>query len=118
MPLTPSRKIDRTALPDPTHERLMAAPYTPPRTPTEETLTAILAEVLELDRVGIDDDFFDLGGASIASLQLSMRAEAFGLIFPAEAIFQERTVRALAERLAVRASTDAAIGPRPVEGVS
>ena len=59
-PLTPNGKIDRKALPAP--EQGSTQTYTPPRTPTEETLVAIWENLLGLDQVGVLDDFFSLGG--------------------------------------------------------
>jgi hypothetical protein len=56
----------------------------------------LFEEVLKLERVGIDDDFFDLGGASIASLEISAKGEERGLDFDPEEVFEHRTVRALA----------------------
>jgi hypothetical protein len=71
-----------------------------PRTPVEDTLARLFAEVLTVHRVGIDDDFFDLGGASIASLELAAAAAREGLPLQPEAIFEHRTIRVLAAALA------------------
>ncbi len=72
LPLTPSGKVDRKALPVP--ERDGGAPgYQAPRTPLETTIADIWAEVLNLPRVGIHDNFFDLGGHSLLAMQLMDR---------------------------------------------
>src|SRR4030081_2498946 len=63
LPLTPSGKLDRNALPAP--DQQPATAYTPPRTAREEKLCALFAEALGLARVGIHDNFFDLGGHSL-----------------------------------------------------
>ncbi len=76
LPLTPSGKLDRDALPAPSALREQARAAGNPR---EELLTAIFAEVLKLDEVGVDDDFFLLGGDSISSIGVSSRARAAGL---------------------------------------
>lgn len=100
IPLTANRKVDRGALPAPrrgSSEREEA--FTAPRDATEEELARLFAEVLGVERVGIDDDFFALGGASIASLELAEKARRLGLSFTPEAVFEHRTVRVLATRL-------------------
>jgi hypothetical protein len=75
-PLTSSGKIDRKALPAPV---FAATPFRAPQTPTEKIVAEVFAEVLGLDRAGLDDDFFALGGASIVSIQLVSMCEAGGL---------------------------------------
>ena len=72
VPLTPSGKVDRKALPHP--EITAVAVYTAPRTETEKTLCAIFSEVLGIERVGIHDNFFEAGGDSILALQVVARA--------------------------------------------
>ncbi|MFP2935043.1 phosphopantetheine-binding protein, partial [Pyxidicoccus sp. 3LG] len=74
MPLTANAKVDRKALPVPDAARTLAADsYVAPRNATEETLAAVWAQVLRVPRVGIHDNFFQLGGDSIISLQLIAR---------------------------------------------
>ena len=94
LPLTPNGKLDRRALPAPELRglRLRRAP----RTPQEEILCGLFAEVLGLERVGIDDNFFALGGDSIMSIQLVSRARKAGLVITPRAVFQHQTVEALA----------------------
>ncbi|MEZ0372951.1 MAG: amino acid adenylation domain-containing protein, partial [Candidatus Sericytochromatia bacterium] len=73
-PLTPNGKIDRKALPDPDKSREQAgSEYVAPSTPEQSLLCELFAEVLELDRVGIHDNFFDLGGHSLLATQLAAR---------------------------------------------
>ncbi|HEX2204684.1 MAG TPA: amino acid adenylation domain-containing protein, partial [Longimicrobium sp.] len=96
-PLTPNGKLDRRALPDPGAVRPEAAEYVAPRTPAEETLAAIWREVLGAERVGVHDDFFDLGGDSIRTVQVAARATRAGLALTPRQLFQHPTVAALAE---------------------
>ncbi|WP_226949864.1 non-ribosomal peptide synthetase [Rhodococcus rhodochrous] len=95
LPLTPNGKLDRRSLPAPvfTSDREFRAP----RTPTEETIAEVFADVLGLERVGIDDSFFALGGDSIVSIQLVSRAKARGVVFTPREVFEQRTVAGLAE---------------------
>ncbi|HEY9329318.1 MAG TPA: amino acid adenylation domain-containing protein, partial [Streptomyces sp.] len=93
-PLTPNGKIDRKALPAPDFDAAPAG--RDPRDERETALCSLYAEVLGLERVGIDDDFFALGGDSIMSIQLASRARRAGLIVSAKDIFEHRTVAALA----------------------
>ena len=80
-----------------------------PRTPQEEILCALFAEVLGLERVGIDDNFFALGGDSIVSIQLVSRARKAGLIITPRAVFQHQTVAALAASAKLLAETASAL---------
>src|SRR5262249_28331675 len=66
------------------------------RSPREELLCALFAEVLGLERVGIDDNFFALGGDSIVSIQLVSRARKAGLVITPRAVFEHQTVAGLA----------------------
>jgi amino acid adenylation domain-containing protein/non-ribosomal peptide synthase protein (TIGR01720 family) len=94
LPLTPNGKLDKRALPAPTYEDVDR--YRAPGTAVEEVLVGIYAEVLGLDRVGIDDPFFELGGDSIMSMQVVARARAAGLTCRPRDIFVEQTVARLA----------------------
>ncbi|WP_324615893.1 phosphopantetheine-binding protein, partial [Streptomyces sp. WM6372] len=96
LPLTPNGKLDRKALPAP--EAVSGTTHKGPRTPNEEILCNLFAEVLGVDAVSIDDGFFELGGDSILSIQLVARARAAGLVFSARDVFERKTVAALAAR--------------------
>ncbi|MFI9795327.1 amino acid adenylation domain-containing protein, partial [Streptomyces leeuwenhoekii] len=114
IPVTPNGKTDRTALPDPLAEQ--DAPGTAPRTAHESTLCALFAQVLKTDTVGIDDNFFDLGGHSlqVARLVLLIRSR-LGAECGVETVFGAPTVRELAARLTAAAHpADTPTGPVPV----
>jgi aspartate racemase len=102
LPLTANGKIDRSALPSVARSRsTMQAEYAAPRTPIEKAMAAIWAEVLGLDRVGIHDNFFDLGGASIKSLRIVAKAQEAGLtldpsVLSPELLFEHPTVAEVA----------------------
>jgi amino acid adenylation domain-containing protein len=92
LPLTPSGKLDRAALPAP----VLSGSGTRPRTAREETLCALFAEVLGVRSVGVEDSFFDLGGDSIVSIRLAGRARTAGLAITPRDVFTHRTVERLA----------------------
>ncbi|RFU43198.1 amino acid adenylation domain-containing protein [Actinomadura logoneensis] len=95
LPLTSNGKLDRKALPAPDFQA--RADSREPRTAEEETLAALFAEVLGgLEKVGIDDGFFDLGGDSIIAIQLVSRARQQGLVITPRDVFQHQTVVELA----------------------
>ncbi|WKX71564.1 non-ribosomal peptide synthetase [Streptomyces sp. XD-27] len=95
IPLTASGKLNRRMLPPPDYAQ--ASTGRAPRNQSEETLSALFAEVLGLERVGIDDDFFATGGDSIRSIQVVARARSRGLTVSTREIFEHRTVARLAE---------------------
>ena len=113
LPLTPNGKLDTRALPAPEYQD--GDRYRAPDTLTEEILAGIYADVLGLERVGVDESFFDLGGDSILSTQVVARARAAGLTCRPRDIFVEQTVARLA-RVAVVADgaggrVDEGLGP-------
>src|SRR5262249_17351906 len=94
LPLTANGKLDRKALPAP--EYAGAEEYRAPRTPAEEILCRLFAELLNVERVGIDDNFFERGGDSIISIQLVSRARKAGLAMTPRDVFEHPTIEALA----------------------
>ena len=100
-PLTTNGKIDRRALPRPDEARLdLERPYTPPRTRAEEILADIWRRVLKVPRVGIDDNYFELGGDSIRSIQVLAQARQAGLNFSLADLFNLQTIGRLSEQIA------------------
>jgi acyl carrier protein len=101
LPLTPNGKLDRKALPAPDHIRPeLDDAFAAPRTPVEENLANIWAEVLKLNTVGIHDDFFHLGGHSLLATQVVSRIrDSFKLDLPLRTLFEAPTIRGLAQRL-------------------
>jgi pristinamycin I synthase 3 and 4 len=98
LPLTPSGKLDRRALPAPPPARPeLAEGFVAPRTPTEQALAGIWCEVLGLERVGVHDDFFDLGGHSLLAVQVLVRMRrVFRIDLPVQLLFASRTIERLA----------------------
>ncbi|HKH48447.1 MAG TPA: amino acid adenylation domain-containing protein [Thermoanaerobaculia bacterium] len=97
LPLTPNGKVDRKALPAPDSARPeLEAELVAPRTAAERQLAAIWCEVLGVDRVGVHDNFFGLGGDSILSIQVIARAQQAGLRLTPRQLFQHQTIAGLA----------------------
>jgi amino acid adenylation domain-containing protein len=110
LPLTPNGKLDRQALPAPAADRPdLGTEHTAPRTPQEVALAAIWSQVLGVERLGIDDSFFALGGDSIRSLQVQSLAREQGLLFSVQELFQHQTIRELAAILPTVATEAAAV---------
>ena len=102
LPLTSAGKVDRRALPDP-GAAAPARPPAPPRDEVEAALRTLWSEVLETPAVGVDDDFFDLGGDSLRVMRLVPRIrEVFRVELPIRDFFAARTVAATARALAAR----------------
>ncbi len=101
MPLSPNGKIDRAALPAPAWQRDADGPFVAPRDERERALAAIWSEVLGVERIGLYDDFFALGGHSLSAMQVVARIRAaLGVEPPLEAIFNGRTLGAVARAVA------------------
>ncbi|WP_067982733.1 amino acid adenylation domain-containing protein [Nocardia caishijiensis] len=106
IPLTPVGKLDRRALPAPVLEH---AEFRPPVTPVEQIVAGTFAQVLDADtQLGLDDDFFALGGNSLLATQVAARlGAALDTEFPVRLLFEAPTVEALARRLAESAGAGA-----------
>ncbi|MEW5926734.1 MAG: amino acid adenylation domain-containing protein [Gemmatimonadota bacterium] len=96
-PLLPSGKVDRAALPDP-EEAPSGVPYEAPATAVEEALALVWAEILGVERVGVHDNFFAMGGDSIQSVRVVGMARERGLRLAVQDVFEHQTVRTLARK--------------------
>nr|WP_324677960.1 non-ribosomal peptide synthetase [Mycobacterium sp. 663a-19] len=115
LPLTVNGKLDKRALPAPEYQDAGGGGYRAPGNPTEEILATIYAQTLGVERVGVDDSFFDLGGDSLLAMKVVARARAAGVLCRPRHIFIEQTVARLA-RVAVVAGgvgdlADDGVGP-------
>ncbi|RNL80537.1 non-ribosomal peptide synthetase, partial [Halostreptopolyspora alba] len=123
LPFGPNGKLDHSALPEP---EFRGEVYREPRTEIEAIITAAYADVLGVERVGIDDDFFAVGGDSLRSIQVVARARARGLELTTREIFEGRTAARLAEvasarqdRVPVLAEDEGeGVGPMPLPPVA
>ncbi|NDK88465.1 amino acid adenylation domain-containing protein [Gordonia desulfuricans] len=113
MPLTRTGKIDRKALP-PWDFRSEEEGGRTPSTPAEVVFAHLFAEVLRLDQVTADSNFFTLGGDSIVSMQLVALAKAAGFAITPRDVFEAKTVAAIAELAALRSADDAPVPDAPV----
>ncbi len=98
IPVTPNGKVDRRALPEPDFSAESSVSDTDdgPRTEAERTLVRIWSALLKLERIGVNDNFFHLGGDSILSIQVVARARQSGLALTPRQIFEHPTIAALA----------------------
>ena len=104
LPLTVSGKLDKRALPAPEYQD--TDQYRAPTSATEEILAGIYAQVLGVERVGVDDSFFELGGDSILSMQVVARARAAGVVCRPRDVFVEQSVARLARVARVATGAD------------
>ena len=103
LPRTPNGKVDRAALPVPSRDALAAgsSAYVAPRTPVEELLAEIWAQVLEVDRVGVHDDVFHLGGHSLSLVRIAARVRVeLGVEIALRSVYDAPTVEAMAAAVA------------------
>ncbi|MCP1462684.1 non-ribosomal peptide synthetase [Pseudomonas sp. S3E17] len=100
MPLTPNGKLDRKGLPQP-DASLMQQAYVAPETELEQQIATIWADVLRLPQVGLNDNFFEVGGHSLLAIQITSRVQAeLGLEVPLVEVFQTETLRAYVQAAA------------------
>ncbi|MFE4749736.1 amino acid adenylation domain-containing protein, partial [Streptomyces mirabilis] len=109
IPLTANGKLDQRALPAPDAAAFDAAPHVAPRTPAEERMAAVWAEHLGLERVGVLDSFFQLGGDSIRAVGLVGALRAAGFEVGVREVFEKATVAALCESVTGRPAPTAQV---------
>jgi amino acid adenylation domain-containing protein len=106
LPLTPNGKVDRRALPPPTvATAAIEDAFVAPSTPAELVLAEAWKQVLGLEQVGINDNFFDLGGDSIRSIQLRAVVQMLGYDFSIQQLFQQQTISEMAQVLVAYTET-------------
>ncbi len=97
-PLTASGKIDRKRLPEPAWQDVTRAVYQPPTTDTEKTLATLWQEVLGIEKIGIHDNFFDLGGHSLKAVEIMMKTqEHFAIDLSLKSVLSQPTIAAISE---------------------
>ncbi len=107
MPLTPNGKVDRKALARLEPER-RETESAPPRTPTEKAVARIWSDLLKVERIGVEDSFFDLGGHSLMGARVLSRVrEALGVEVPLRALFEAPVLEAFAARVAAAEEEEA-----------
>jgi amino acid adenylation domain-containing protein len=116
LPLTPNGKLDRRALPDPSlHDAALMSSFVAPRTPTEETIAGIWAEVLGLEQVGIHDNFFARGGHSLLATQVMSRLNAaLAVDLPLRTLFEAPSVAELSREATRRQAAGPALTAPPL----
>lgn len=114
LPRLPNGKVDRAALPDPAGAGSPGGPRMAPRTGTEATLSEIWSDLLQIDDIGVTDDFFALGGDSIISIQMVSRARQAGIPLQPGLVSTHPTIADLAE--AATLSSPEVVGTETVLG--
>ena len=117
LPLTPNGKVDRRTLAAIDSRSEPEVAYTPPVSDTEQALAHLWAEILGVEHVGLDDDFFSAGGDSLlAAALITKTRQRLGKTVPLSVLFREPTVRAVAEALDIRADDESTVVALDTEG--
>jgi amino acid adenylation domain-containing protein len=117
-PLTPNGKVDRDRLPDPQETAGASWSADPPASYTEEILLGIWGQILHVNHAGVETNFLDLGGHSLAAMRIVARVrDAFAVEIPVSVVFEYPTVRAMATRLDMLAKEKTTPGLPPIRPV-
>jgi len=117
LPLTPNGKVDRCALPEPSADAYAGDHYEAPRGETEAKLAHVWQMLLNVDRVGRDDNFFSLGGHSLLATRIATQVrELFGVELPVRAFFESPTIARIAVRIEAARSKAPALQPALISG--
>ncbi|WP_189135472.1 alpha/beta fold hydrolase [Wenjunlia tyrosinilytica] len=114
LPLTPNGKVDRDKLPVPDGGAVVARGYRAPVGVVEEVLAGIWSDLLNVERVGRDDDFFELGGHSLLAVSLVERMRQAGLSCDVRAVFTTPTVAGLAAAVAAGGGAEVSVPPNAI----
>ncbi|HBZ82358.1 non-ribosomal peptide synthase/polyketide synthase [Brevibacillus parabrevis] len=116
IPLTVNGKVDRRALPAPDWGILATRQeYVAPRTPTEEMVANIWAQLLSVEKIGVHDDFFERGGHSLLATQaISRLRQAFGVELPLRMLFDHPTTAAISTQIASLLQGETALRSQPI----
>ena len=118
IPLNPNGKLDRSALPAPSTAIAAHQAFVAPSTPIEATLAGLWCEVLDLARVSVVDNFFALGGHSLALMRLSLRVrDTFQVELPLHSFFDASTVADLAALIEYQLDTQGAVSIEPIHSI-
>ncbi|ARV58862.1 hypothetical protein BZZ01_09635 [Nostocales cyanobacterium HT-58-2] len=122
LPLTPSGKVDRRSLPKPdqaSQDLGVSETFVAPKTPLEDMLADIWAEVLKLERVSVSQNFFELGGHSLLATQVMSRIrDTFHVELPLRRLFEHPTLAELAESIETEQRTDLGLQAPPILNIS
>ncbi len=120
LPLTPNGKVNRQALPIPSHTRPeVEEDFAAPCTPVQAALAEIWAPVLGLERIGIHDNFLELGGHSLIATQIISRVrETYQVELPVRELFERPTIADLAESIALMVSENQSLEVSPIQPIS
>jgi amino acid adenylation domain-containing protein/thioester reductase-like protein len=119
LPLTPNGKVDRKALPVPDSQNTQAVTFVAPRTSVEKILADIWANALHIEKVGVLDNFFDLGGHSLTTIRvMSQINETFQMKLPLRHLFTAPTIAELAYTIESTSGTDSSISANEITNVN
>ena len=118
LPVTINGKVDKKALPEPGAMEIATTPYLAPRNKLEATLAKVYQDLLNVEQVGIDNNFFEMGGDSIMTIQIVSRVRREGYTLKPKDIYTHQTIAKLSAAITDRAGIDIASEQGPLQGES